>query len=792
MPEKVAKKVRRILDRNPRLASRSLPVRMDASGRPSTLDEAGRSVEVTASTQAPVEVMDWETWRPIREVLLVSGCRIPPSGSVPLLDSHSRFTVSDIIGSYRDIRAEDTPSGPVLTGRAVFSATEDGEKPFRKVAEGHITDVSVGYEIAAHIRLRENETTEVNGVSYAGPMRIVTDWSLRELSLCPIGADPDAVVRAAHHKSAPAAGRKQESTMPKNTKAGGRKAAITEERKAGIVARLRALLGMRAEEEEKEKDEDERDDDALLVEAVGDLLDADARAEGDDEDEDKEHADDDKDKDERAKSGKASLRSRAAVYSALASLAARNGDGKRGYDDQALRAVLAALAPDGGDRAAVAERSRIKGIRAMAHNFNLSSDVEDKLVASGDGLESVKAKVLDMVAQRASNGPGFHVSVGETEQQKFGAAARDSLYLRVGARMLKHDPGSPEYRMESPRERALREPAPGARDLLSLPLPMLCRDMLRRSGQRIPTDTREIVGRALTTTDLPHLLVETSHRILLDAYDTAAETWVIWALRGQVADFKKTKLIGFEGDVSLMLKPENDEYTEGHLAEHAEEYAIQTFGRKMSISRESLINDDLNALSRLPGLYGQAAAALVGDITYEALLSAPPMGDGKALFHVGHRNLYAGKGGAPTIANLGAVVTGMKLQKDSFGKTISIQPKFFIAPVAMEVAAEQFFNTQLMGAGSIVGTGDAPFIHNPYGGAYFTRVYDRRLDDDAPDNWYLAAKDGTIVVFFLGGVEAPYIESQANFNTDGVESKVRMDVGAKAVRSVTLAKATAE
>ena len=43
-------------------------------GRPLTLDESARSVEVVASTQAPVTVFDFEEWQPIREVLLMSGC----------------------------------------------------------------------------------------------------------------------------------------------------------------------------------------------------------------------------------------------------------------------------------------------------------------------------------------------------------------------------------------------------------------------------------------------------------------------------------------------------------------------------------------------------------------------------------------------------------------------------------------------------------------------------------------------------------------------------------------------
>ena len=139
---------------------------------------------------------------------------------------------------------------------------------------------------------------------------------------------------------------------------------------------------------------------------------------------------------------------------------------------------------------------------------------------------------------------------------------------------------------------------------------------------------------------------------------------------------------------------------------------------------------------------------------------------------------------------VGAVVTGMELQQDSFGRVVTIQPRFFIAPIALKTTCESFFNTQITG-GPVVGTQAQPLVHNPYGGEFFRRIYDRRLDLDAATTWYLAAARSTVKVFFLGGVQAPYIESRDNFDTDGFETKVRMDVGAKALRWITLAKATA-
>ena len=217
-------------------------------GRPLTLDESARSVEVVASTQAPVTVFDFEEWQPVREVLLMSGCQIPESGRVPLLDCHSREHAGDIVGSFDHIRVEDGPQGPQLVGRAVFSATPDGEAPFRKVVEGHLTDVSVGYDVIAYQRIRAGEVAVIEGVTYEGPLRVTTQWRLLELSCVPIGADSFAKMRSAINNLQPARKGKKERVMSKES---------GQHERGKIAARLRALLGLREDPEEQPAPEEE-------------------------------------------------------------------------------------------------------------------------------------------------------------------------------------------------------------------------------------------------------------------------------------------------------------------------------------------------------------------------------------------------------------------------------------------------------------------------------------------------------------------------------------------------------
>lgn len=703
-------------------ASRQLSVRMDSAGKPASLDESSRSVEVVAATDEPVWVFDWEKCESVRECLAMDGLLLPETGRVVLLDAHCRESVSDVIGSFRDLRIEN---GTALVGRIYFSDTPEGQSAFKKVQEGHLTDVSVGYSVLAHTDYAAGSSVELAGRQFEGPLRVAESWSLFELSLCPIGADAKAKARAQGPRA--------------NKKIYKLEAAMDKKEKRALLARLWLVRNCR--EEGKEPEEVKITDESGNEIAVSDLT--------------------DEQLDEVIENLEATL--------VESQNEANNREGSEPEDDKKEN-------PEGQRKGIylgltrAAERKRIIGIANLARAFGLSREQEDKMIDSGISLTRAKAQVLDMVSSRRGEGPGFQVSAGIDEKTKFRAAAAESLAMRVGLK---------------PSDK----PAPGADELRGLSLRELAREFVAREGQSVHGDIRQIVGRALTTTDLPALLVDVSRRVLMEAFEAAPETWRDWASTGTATDFKKTTAVGLEGDVKPKLTPEYGEMTEGRLAENAEEFQIATYTRKMVISRQAIINDDLNALQVLPRLYGEQTAEMVGDVAYDALLKAPAMGDGKPLFDAAHKNLFANKGGVPTVSNLGDVVTGMKLQRDLFGKQITIIPKIFLAPVGLEVACESFFNLNLTGS-IVTGGVDNPLAYNPFGGSYFKRVYDRRLDESAAETWYLLAQRNTVCVYFLGGVESPYIESQTNFDTDGFESKVRMDVGAKALRWVTVAKAS--
>jgi len=175
---------------------------------PKSVNDENRTVEFTAATETPVSVYDWDYGR-VNEVLLMSGAKYPDK--VPLLNTHSRYDVADVLGSFRSMRVD----GGALVGVAHFAADQTSIDSFGKVKDGHLTDVSVGYRVNAYVMVERGQTTVIEGKTFTGPMRVVTDWTVKEVSLAPIGADENAKSRSLESVNNSV----EENTMDEKTRA---------------------------------------------------------------------------------------------------------------------------------------------------------------------------------------------------------------------------------------------------------------------------------------------------------------------------------------------------------------------------------------------------------------------------------------------------------------------------------------------------------------------------------------------------------------------------------------------
>ncbi|MFZ8589872.1 ClpP-like prohead protease/major capsid protein fusion protein [Klebsiella quasipneumoniae subsp. similipneumoniae] len=281
----------------------------------------------------------------------------------------------------------------------------------------------------------------------------------------------------------------------------------------------------------------------------------------------------------------------------------------------------------------------------------------------------------------------------------------------------------------------------------------------------------QMVGMALThsTSDFGNILLDVANKALLQGWDEAAETFDLWTKKGQLSDFKTAHRVGMGGFNSLRKVREGAEYKYVTTGDKGETIALATYGEIFSITRQAIINDDLNALTDVPAKMGRAAKATIGDLVYAILLDNPKLSDGKPLFHADHKNLSSGAISVPSIDDARKL---MRLQKEG-ERTLNIRPAYMLVPVGLETLANQTIKSA-----SVKGADINSGINNPIQN-FAEVISEPRLDHKNPNAWYLAAAKGTdtIEVAYLNGVDTPYIDQQEGFTTDGIATKVRIDAG---------------
>lgn len=406
-----------------------------------------------------------------------------------------------------------------------------------------------------------------------------------------------------------------------------------------------------------------------------------------------------------------------------------------------------------------AERKRGITIRSMAKKVGIADEVADDLIERGVTVADASAALIDKLAERQqseqpetrSAQPTVITGRDESVVAAFRSAAADAIGYRAHGGAL----------------------ADGSRDLAGMSLQRLAEECLTRAG--IKTSglmPMELVGRAMTTSDLPAIFANVMNKSLRAGYENAARTFVGVFRQTSNNDFKQIQRTQLSGAPALVKVNESGEFTHGELTDAKEVYALATYGKILSMTRQAVINDDLDALTRIPQLFGRAAADLESDIVWTIMNSNPNMADGTALFHANHGNL-AGAGTVIDVKNIGAAKTAMRKQTGLEGRLINVMPRHLIVPANQEVSAEQYLTGVVYGAKAVDTI--------PQGMRNLNLIVEPRLTDTS---WFLAAdynQVDTIEYCYLQGSQGVYLETREGFNVDGVEVKARHDFAAKAI-----------
>ncbi|MFD2249322.1 ribosomal protein S25 [Pseudochelatococcus lubricantis] len=413
-------------------------------------------------------------------------------------------------------------------------------------------------------------------------------------------------------------------------------------------------------------------------------------------------------------------------------------------------------------RARDSERERVGTIYDLAGRLHLERSFADDLVKRGVTLDAARSEILDKVATDAEKtrvSPQVSIPLGGRDER---VTRRDAV-----SNALLH-----RY---SPTLFPLSEPA---REYRGMTLVEHAREFLSSSGVNVRGMSRdEIATRALhSTSDFPEVLAAVTGKTLRQAYDAYPRTYVPFCRQVLATDFKAMHRVQLGEAPQLVKVNEGGEFKRGTLAEGRESYRVETYGRVVAVTRQVLINDDLDAFTRIPAMYGTAIATLESDVVWGIILANAAMSDSIALFHQNHGNL-ANPATALSVTAIGAARAAMARQTGLDKKTIlNVRPAYLIVPASLELAAEQLVAQNLVPAqtGNVV----------PSSIRTLTPISEPRLDAASLTAWYLAANPAqidTIEYAYLEGQQGAYIETRNGFDVDGVEIKCRLDFGAKAI-----------
>ena len=412
-----------------------------------------------------------------------------------------------------------------------------------------------------------------------------------------------------------------------------------------------------------------------------------------------------------------------------------------------------------------AEKARRTEIRTLFEKHGDQDKLRDQCLDNPEvDIHEARKLLLEALGKREEPVTSYQrIEIGETDVEKFSRAAEDAISFRAGI--------------------AGKDVKPT--ELMGYTLLEMARKSLELRGVRTAhMDKRELAARAFThsSSDFPKILENNARKAMLRGYDEAEEVFPLFTRAGNLTDFKTHSRVGLGVFDTLDVIPESGEFKHGTIGERVESIKLATYGKLFSITRQAIINDDLNAFTDIPRKMGRAAARTVGDLVFSILTSNPTMSDGVALFHATHNNL-AGSGTAITAASVGAGRTAMRLQKD--GKAVlNIRPSYLIVPAAQEDTARVLMTSETDPSKT------NSRVPNPVRSAAEV-IVDARLDAASTLSWYLTADPNvfdTIEVGYLDGIAAPFLDQQDGWTIDGVEYKVRIDAAAAPLEFRTLYK----
>jgi hypothetical protein len=413
-----------------------------------------------------------------------------------------------------------------------------------------------------------------------------------------------------------------------------------------------------------------------------------------------------------------------------------------------------------------ADLRRERDILRMGQSAGLSAEQTDELIRSSKSVQECSIEAVRLLRLRLEGGD---VRTGEVPA--IGHPARVEVTRDSGDTLLR---GIEEGL--SARVQVGKPMTDLGREFRSYTLLEMTRQYLESRGVNTRGMSKtELVQRGFhSTSDFPLLFSNLAGKTLDAAYQEEPHTWRPIARQRNLPDFKDANDLIVAGALTPEPLLEGGEYKAGTLQEAQHTWKLATYARKVTVTRQAIINDDLSALERVPEMLGRGFRRLESNLIWELITGdAITSVDGLPLFKAAHANSSAQ---TITTSGFNAARKAMRKQTDIAGNTINLTPSYMMVPTDLEATALQFLFPTGFAPAQRTGA-DGPVTAQTAG---VQLIVEPRLDGSAT-TWYLAASPGAvegIVYGYLAGEEGPTVTTTEKRDPDGVELLARFDFGA--------------
>ena len=274
-----------------------------------------------------------------------------------------------------------------------------------------------------------------------------------------------------------------------------------------------------------------------------------------------------------------------------------------------------------------------------------------------------------------------------------------------------------------------------------------------------------VLKAAFATHDISNLLSALVNKFLLNGFNAVESSWQEVSAIRSVNDFKAINLLRLNGDMKFRKIGNAGELKVAQASDTRRSVAADTYGISTQLTRQDMINDDLNALSQIPQRMGRGAALAMNEAIWSEFQSSNSSY---------YQSATAAAGNALSLTSLKAATTGYRKLTDPDGNPLGIAPRVLLVPPELEITAAELMSSALLISGNTTKEPSANVLNGRY------RVVVSNYLTSA-STWWLAADSvdlPALDVVFLNGQQAPTIEQVApDYQLLGVAIRGFFDFG---------------